>query len=155
MEINTSKCELITNNINDDKIINIFTNEQVPNVSKAKYFGQSLNNLGEPTNIITKNKLGTIRNIIGINGETSPSRINVKIFKIWMKSKVNHLIPLIALTDGLYESWKNIRAVIFTAIFKSLTLQLESEALIGLSFDDNFFKRLLKIKEKYIWNFSR
>ena len=81
MEINTSKCELITNDIND-KIINIFTNEQVPNISKAKYLGKSLNNLGEPSNIITKNKLGTIRNIIGINGETSPSRINVKIFKI-------------------------------------------------------------------------
>ena len=45
MEINTSKCELITNDIND-KIINIFTNEQVPNVSKAKNLGQSLNNLG-------------------------------------------------------------------------------------------------------------
>ncbi len=81
MEINTSKCELITNDIND-KIINIFTNEQVPNISKAKYLGKSLNNLGEPSNIITKNKLGTIRNIICINGETSLSRINVKIFKI-------------------------------------------------------------------------
>ena len=86
MEINTSKCELITNDIND-KIINIFTNEQMPNVSKSKYLGQSLNNLGEPINIIIKNKLGTIRNIIVINGET----LQFKIFKIWMKSKVNHL----------------------------------------------------------------
>ena len=49
MEIN----ELITNDINY-KIINIFINEQLPNVLKAKYLGQSLNNLSEPTNIITK-----------------------------------------------------------------------------------------------------
>ena len=69
-----------------------------------------------------------------------------------MKSKVNHLIPLIALTDGLYESWKNIRAVRFTAIFKRLKLPLESAALIGLSFYDTFFKPLLKIREKYIQN---
>ena len=69
-----------------------------------------------------------------------------------MKYKVNHLIPLLALTDGLYESRKNIRAVIFTAIFKRLTLPLESAALIVLSFYDTFFKPLLKIREKYIQN---
>ena len=151
MEINTTKCELITNDVND-KIINIYTNEQVPNVSNAKYLGQSLNNMGEPINIITKNKLGTIKNIIGINGESLPSRINIKIFKIWMKSKINHLIPLIALTDGLYDSWKNIRSVIFSSIIKRLTLPLESASLIGISFYDIFFKPLLKIREKYLQN---
>ena len=69
-----------------------------------------------------------------------------------MKSKVNHLIPLIDLTDGLYDSWKNIRGVIFTAIFKRLTLPLESATLVGLSFYDTFFKPLLKTREKYIQN---
>ena len=151
MEINTSKCELITNDVND-KIINILTKEQVPNVSSAKYLGQYLNNQGLPINVVTKNKLGTIKNIIGISGESLPIRTNVKIFKIWMKAKINHLIPLIAISDGLYESWKNIRAVIFSSIYKRLTLPLESSALIGLSFYDIFIRPLLKVREKYIKN---
>ena len=38
MEISTSKCELTTNVIKD-KIIKLFTNEQISNPSNAKYLG--------------------------------------------------------------------------------------------------------------------
>ena len=68
-----------------------------------------------------------------------------------MKSRISHLLPIIALTNGIYASWKNIRKVIFTPILNKLTLPLESE-LMGLSFYETFITPLLKIKDKYIEN---
>ena len=120
MEINTKKNELITNNIGET-ITNIKTNEEVPSVQEAKYLGQILNENGEAISIISKEQLGTIGSAIGINNKYIPIRTHVKIFKMWMKSKINHLLPTIALTKGLYESWKNIRKIIFTPILNRLT----------------------------------
>ena len=151
MEINTKKCELITNNIGET-ITNIKTDEIVPSTQQAKYLGQILNEKGEPTSIITKEQLGSIGKVIGINSKSIPIRTHIKIFKIWMKSKINHLLPIIALTKGIFESWKNIRKVIFTPILNRLTLPLEAASLMGLSFFETFVKPLLKIKDKYIEN---
>ena len=151
MEINTNKCEFITSNIGE-KIINIKTNEVVPSVEQAKYLCQILNERGTPMRIITQEQLGTIGRTIGINNKNIPIRTHIKIFKIWMKSRINHLLPIIALTNGIYASWKNIRKVIFTPILNKLTLPLESAALMGLSFYETFIKPLLKIKDKYIEN---
>ena len=67
-----------------------------------------------------------------------------------MKSKINHLLPIIALTKGIFQSWKNIRKVIFTPILNRLTLPLEAASLMGLSFFETFVKLLLKIKDKFI-----
>ena len=69
-----------------------------------------------------------------------------------MKSKINHLLPIIALTKGIFESWKNIRKVIFTPILNRLILPLEAASLLGLSFFETFVKPLLKIKDKYVEN---
>ena len=129
MEINTNKCEFITSNIGE-KIINIKTNEVVPSVEQAKYLGQILNERGTSMIIITQEELGTIGRTIGINNKNIPIRTHIKIFKIWMKSRINHLLPIIALTNGIYASWKNIRKVIFTPILNKLTLPLESAALM-------------------------
>ena len=102
--------------------------------------------------IITQEQLGAIGRTIGINNKNIPIRTHIKIFKIWMKSRINHLLPIIALTNGIYASWKNIRKVIFTSILNKLTLPLESAALMGLSLYETFIKPLLKIKDKYIEN---
>ena len=69
-----------------------------------------------------------------------------------MKFKINQLLPIIALTKGIFESWKNIRKVIFTPIMNRLTLPLKAASLMGLSFLETFVKPLLKIKDKYIEN---
>ena len=53
MEINTNKCEFITNNTGE-KIINLKTKEIVQSVQQAKYLGQILNEKGTPTSIITQ-----------------------------------------------------------------------------------------------------
>ena len=151
MEINTNKCEFITSNIGE-KIINIKINEVVPSVEQAKYLGQILNERGTLMSIITQEQLGTIGRTMGINNKYIPIRTHIKIFKIWMKSRINHLLQIIALTKGIHASWKNIRKVIFTPILNKLTLPLESAALMGLSFFETFIKPLLKIKDKYIEN---
>ena len=151
MEINTKKCEFITNNIGET-ITNIKTQEIVPSTQQAKYLGQILNENREPISIITKEQLGSIGKTIGINSKSIPIRTHIKIFKIWMKSKINHLLPIIAMTKGIFESWKNIRKVIFTPILNRLTLPLEAASLMGLSFFETFVKPLLKIKDKYIEN---
>ena len=69
-----------------------------------------------------------------------------------MKSRINHLLSIIALAKGIYALWKNMRKIIFTPILNKLTLPLESAALMGLSFYETFIKPLLKIKDKYIEN---
>ena len=137
MDINTKKYELITNNIGE-KITNIKTDETVPCTQQAKYLGQILNENGEPTSIITKEQLGSIGKTIGISNKSIPIRTHIKIFKTWMKSKINHLLPIIALTKGIFESWKNIRKVIFTPIMNRLTLPLKAASLMGLSFLETF-----------------
>ena len=76
-------------------------------------------------------------------------RLNVKLFKTYMKAKINHTIPLIALSNGTQESWGNIRAVIFNQIIQRLTLPREAAGLIGLSFYDTFIKPLLKLRQRY------
>ena len=65
-----------------------------------------------------------------------------------MKLRINPLLPIIALTKGIYASWKNIRKVIFTLILNKLTLPLQSAAIMGLSFYKTFIKPILKIKGK-------
>ena len=56
------------------------------------------------------------------------------------------------MTKGIFESWKNIRKVIFTPILNRLILPLEAASLLGLSFFETFVKPLFKIKDKYIEN---
>ena len=83
MEINTKKCELITNNI-EETITNIKTDEIVPTTQQAKYLGQILNENREPIIIITKAKaqLGIIGKAIAINSKSISIRAHIKIFKI-------------------------------------------------------------------------
>lgn len=56
---------------------------------------------------------------------------------------------MIVLTNGISESWKNIRAIIFNNIIKRLTLPLEASTLLGISFFETFVKPIYKIREKY------
>jgi hypothetical protein len=46
----------------------------------------------------------------GIAGLTRRARI--RIFKVFIKNKINHLIPLIAVTECLPSLWKCVRRII-------------------------------------------
>ena len=110
---------------------NIKTNEIVPCTQQEKYLGQILNENGETIWIIAKEQLGSIGKEIGIRSKSIPIWTHIKIFKIWMKSKINHLLPIIALTKGIFESWKNIRKVIFIPILNRLILPFEAVSSMG------------------------
>ena len=90
--------------------------------------------------IITQEQLGTIGRMIGINNKNIPIRTHIKIFKIWMKSRKSHLLPI-----SIIEKYK--KSNIYTNI-KKINFPQESAAPMGLSFYETFIKPLLKIKDK-------
>ena len=69
--------------------------------------------------------------VIERSNKSIPIRTHIKIFKTWMKSKINHLLPIIAPTKGIFESWKNIRKVIFIPILNRLILPFEAVSSMG------------------------
>ena len=103
MEINTKKCELITNNIGKT-ITNIKTDDTVPCTQQVKYLGQILNEKGRTNKYNNKRTIRNNGKTIGISNKSIPIRTHIKIFKTWMKSKINHLLPIIALTKRIFES---------------------------------------------------
>ena len=59
MEINTDKCELITEDLNDN-IFDETTNKTIQIKNKSKYLGLTLNNLGQTEDIILRRNYKTI-----------------------------------------------------------------------------------------------
>ena len=148
LQINTDKCEFISEN-EAETITNNIDKSNIKTVKEAKYLGQIIDKNGKSKYIIKKEQLGSLRQIVGENVKDLSIKLNVKLFKTYMKAKINHTIPLIALSNGTQESWTNIRAVIFNQIIQRLTLPREAAALIGLSFYDTFIKPLLKLRQRY------
>jgi len=65
-----------------------------------------------------------------------------------MRSKINHLIPVITLGESLAESWKNIRSVIFNFVFQRATFPKESASLFKMGFYDIMIRPLVKVIER-------
>ena len=62
-----------------------------------------------------------------------------------MKSKINHLIPLIAITGGIKDLWKSIRKIIFTNLLEYSTMPRESASSFRLGFYDIIIRPVLKL----------
>ena len=91
----------------------------------AKYLGQFINEKGILTTSLNKVNLGRLINIIKKSGELT--RIaKIRLFHIYLKSKINHLIPLISLTGGIKELWKTIRLIVFTNLLEYSTMPRET-----------------------------
>ena len=65
-----------------------------------------------------------------------------------MKSKVNHLIPLIAITGGVKELWKTIREIIFRDLLEYTTLPRESASSFNLGYYEIIIKPIIKLLRK-------
>ena len=63
MEINTDKCELITEDLNDN-IFDETTNQTIQTKNKSKYLGQTLNNLGQTEDIILRRNYKSITDLM-------------------------------------------------------------------------------------------
>ena len=101
MQINSNKCELISDR-EGDYIIDKEQNVKIESKNVVKYLGQFINEKGIPTTGLNKVSFGRLINIIKKTGELT--RIaKIRLFHIYLKSKINHLIPLISPTGGIKE----------------------------------------------------
>ena len=104
--------------------------------------------MGVIENIIETKTFGKLINKISIfNGFAKSSKI--RIFKIFLMSKVNHLLPLIALSGNLEASWKCIRKIIFRNILDKHTLPLETAVALGLGYYNIIIRPLIKFCRRY------
>ena len=110
--------------------------------------GQIINSEGLTENIIENKIFGKLVNVLQrYKGFAKTTKI--RIFKIYLISKVNHLLPLISLTGNIEISWKCIRKIIFRNILNSSTLPLETAMSMGLGYYNIIIRPLVKLVERY------
>ena len=144
--INVDKCELISD-AKEDTIKDNNQNIQIIAKDEAKYLGQIINSEGIPTSDINKIQFGRLMNIISKYGELTKIA-KIRIFLIYMKSKINHLIPLIAITGGIEDLWKTIRKIVFNTLLEHSTLPRESASAFGLGYYEIMVRPILKLRER-------
>ena len=142
LKINIKKCELISDNV-EDKISDKNNKLVILPTEETKYLGQIINSQGIATTNIKNINFGPLINAINRQGQLT--RIaKIRIFQIFMKSRINHLIPLISITGGINELWKNIRKIIFRYLLEYSTLPRESASSFGLGFYEIIIRPVLK-----------
>ena len=149
LEINPEKCELITDN-ESETIIDSNNNEEIieiKGVKSAKYLGQIINEHGVPTKNITEVNFGHIKSILIKQGDLTKTS-KIRIFQVYMRSKINHLLPLIILTGGIETTWKTIRKFIFDNIIEYKTLPRESASVFGLGYYELIIRPIKKLIER-------
>ena len=147
MEINVNKCEFLTEN-SEKTILLKQTNQAINNKSHAKYLGQIINNKGQTNDIILRRNYNSIAQLIHTSQTFITLKSRIKLFRIYIKSKYNHLLQIIAINGNLETTWSEIRKVIFNDILKRSIQPKESAALIGCSYYSIIIKPLLKIIEQ-------
>ena len=147
MEINTDKCELITEDLNDN-IFDETTNKTIQTKNKSKYLGLTLNNLGQTEDIILRRNYKTITVLMHTSQTYITLKSRIKLFKIYFRSKYNHLLPKIAISGDIEKTWTEIRKTKFNELLKRSTQPRESATLLGCSFYSIIIKPLLKIMEQ-------
>ena len=147
MEISTDKCELITEDLNDN-IFDETTNQTIQTKNKSKYLGQTLNNLGQTEDIILRRNYKSITALMHTSQTYITLKSRIKLFKIYIRSKYNHLLPMIAISGNIEKTWTKIRKTIFNELLKRSTQPRESATLLGCSFYSIIIKPLLKIMEQ-------
>ena len=97
-----------------------------------------------PSSRLNKVNFGQLINIIKKTGELT--RIaKIRLFHIYLKSKIKHLIPLISLTGGIKELWKTIRSIVFTNLLEYSTMPRETASSFRLGYYDIIIRPALKL----------
>ena len=126
LNLNLSKCDLISAEPSD--FITSRSGVVINSVTHAKYLGQIIDSSGIPKIDINNKTFGKLIDILSKNnGLAIIARI--KIFKIYMRSKLNHLIPLICTTNQTEVFWEILRKIIFKQILLRTTLPREAASL--------------------------
>ena len=100
LEINFQKSELIS----DEELNSIIGNnfEEVESIASAKYLGQYINYQGKSTVTLKQESFGGLINTIKSYQLSDIS--SIKIFNIYCRSKINHLLPSILFEGGAQET---------------------------------------------------
>ena len=146
MAVNLSKCVYISNDL-DEVIMDDSSGEMIVATEASKYLGQLINTEGEPVYGISKKDLGKIIDIMMSAGSLS-RKARIRIFKTYSRSKIGHLIPMIALSKNLEATWKTLRSSIYRTILAESKFPRESAALLKISYFDIIIKPLLRIIER-------
>ena len=144
--INPTKCELLTEDP-EDIIEDKETGILIYSKKEAKYIGQIINSKGISEEDIERKLFQKLLIKIDINKSLS-TIARIKLFKIYLISKVNHLIPLTALTGNLSVLWKSIRKIIFKNILHKQTTPLETMPMLGLGYYNIIVRPLIKLIER-------
>ena len=147
MKLNTNKCEVLSE-MEQDIIIDKHTKVILNAKSTAKYLGQNINQRGEAASITSLNDKMRKKSIIHDNTKNLSLRARIKIYLIYIRSIFQYLLPLIAFTGKLEETWRNIRKSIFTDILNALSR--ESGTLLGLSFYNIIIKPIIKMTKRSV-----
>ena len=140
--INPEKCELLSNTASDI-IVDGETGTIISAKENVKYLGQKINYQGETEDIIENKLFGPLKSKYFLSRLT-----RIRIFKTYMISKINHLLPLISLNGYLEQSWKCIRKIIFRDILKAQTTPLESAITLGLGYYNIIIRPMMKIIDR-------
>ena len=127
----------------EDIIIDKRANKSIKTSPHTKYLGQKINAEGLTEQIIADKLFGKLKSkLYKIRFLTRLTRI--RLFKTYMISKVNHLLPIITLNGHLSESWKCIRRIIFRDILKTQTSPLETAVTLGLGYYNIIIRPMIK-----------
>lgn len=140
LKLNYKKCELITDDDNDHLIIE---NEIIKSVKETKYLGHIIDSQGNSKVIFKESIFGKMIQFLRNNQLSKLCKI--RLFKIYCKSKINHLLPLISMSGTIDETWKMIRKTIFLNILCRDTTPKECMALYGLGYYEVMIRPLIKI----------
>ena len=144
LSINYDKCELITSSGMDS--IRLSPSVELHSKPVAIYLGQEVDCNFTPVINISNKNFGIIINVLTkCHGLTILAKI--RIFKIFMQSKINHLIPLITISGKAKELWATVRKLIFKHILNRSTLPRESANNFGCSFYDIIMKPIVKLTD--------
>lgn len=142
LTINTEKTELVSEN-KDDFLINSADSKVIGASDDCKYLGQYIDSQGNSRYSLDDRFFGKITNILKTN-KSLTRKAKVRIFQTYMRTKFNHLIPILVTSDATHETWTFIRKVIFHQILEGATLPRESRALMKIGFYNILIKPMLK-----------
>ena len=117
LEFSTAKCELLSDDPND-YIIDQTNDTIIQAAPYARYLGQNINQDGIAIQNIETKMFGKLLGLLKSYSSLT-RRARIRIFQIYMRSKVNHMIPMIALTGDITSLWKIMRSTIFWGVIRS------------------------------------
>ena len=145
LQINSSKCEYLSED--ETEQITSDYDQIITATTIVKYLGQKIDINCEPTTIINHKFFGSLIHLLG-SASSLTIKARIKIFQTYLRTKFNHLLPMMCLTKDVQLLWKTIRSIIFKNVLNSQTTPRETAALFGLSYYNVIIKPLVKLIER-------